>query len=191
MLPPTDERTPLVHHLQVYCAGCSEEQRETAQKMLNFVTTTPHCFSRSHTAGHMTGSAWLLNAAGDKVLLTLHRKLHKWLQPGGHADGEPDLLRVSLREAEEESGITGIVPVSTAILDVDIHPIPARPGEPAHVHYDVRYLLRAPHEDFAISAESLRLAWFRFDELAALTPAPDDSVLRLARKAGEFLLSRE
>jgi len=178
---PTDARAGLAKQLSDYAHTCSGEQRAIAQRMLQFVLSTPNCFERSHAAGHITGSAWLLNPAGDKVLLTLHRKLCKWLQPGGHADGDFDILRVSLREAEEESGIAGIVPVSGDIYDVDIHSIPARPGEPQHLHYDVRYLLRAPHENFVVSAESLCLAWVRFEELATLSPAPDTSVLRLAR----------
>lgn len=178
---PTDARAGLAKQLCDYAHTCPGEQRAIALRMLQFVSSTPDCFERSHAAGHITGSAWLLNPAGDKVLLTLHRKLGKWLQPGGHADGDSDTLRVSLREAEEESGIAGIVPVSGDIYDVDIHSIPARPGEPEHLHYDVRYLLRAPHENFVVSAESVSLAWVRFGELAMLSPAPDASVLRLAR----------
>lgn len=177
---PTDARAGLAKQLSDYVHTCSARQRAIATQMLQFVLSTPDCFERSHAAGHITGSAWLINPAGDKALLTLHRKLHKWLQPGGHADGDPDTLRVSLREAEEESGISGIVPVSGDIYDVDIHSIPARTGEPEHLHYDVRYLLRAPHEQFVVSAESVSLAWIRLQEIPTLSPAPDDSVLRLA-----------
>lgn len=159
------------------------EQRAVAERMMRFVADTPDCFERSHAAGHITASAWLLNPARDKALLTLHRKLGLWLQPGGHADGDADTLRVALREAEEESGILGIRPLSTEIYDVDIHLIPPHPasGAPEHLHYDVRYLLQAPHERFCISHESKALAWVSPAELGALTPPPDESVWRLAR----------
>lgn len=150
--------------------------------MLRFITSAPDCFERSHTEGHITGSAWLVNPSGEKVLLTLHHKLQRWMQTGGHADGDPDTLRVALREAEEESGIPGIHPVSPEIFDIDIHLIPARPakGEPAHYHYDVRYLLRSPHEEFAISEESDALAWWSADDFATRTAELDEAVQRMA-----------
>ena len=176
-----DFRAPLCKALQKY-AEKHPEQKITADKMLNFVRSTPHCFERSHAAGHMTGSAWLLNPAGDKALLTLHHNLQRWMQTGGHADGDPDTLRVALKEAEEESGITGIVPITEEIFDIDIHLIPARPakGEPAHFHYDVRYLLRAPHEQYTISQESDDLAWWSAEDFATRAAELDASVLRMA-----------
>lgn len=176
-----DFRAPLCKALQKY-AERHPEQKITADRMLDFVRSTPHCFERSHEAGHMTGSAWLLNPAGDKALLTLHHNLQRWMQTGGHADGDPDTLRVALKEAEEESGITGIVPISEEIFDIDIHLIPARPakGEPAHFHYDVRYLLRAPHEQYAISHESDDLAWWSAEDFATRAAELDASVLRMA-----------
>ena len=176
-----DFRAPLCKALQKY-AESHPEQKITADRMLDFVRSTPHCFERSHAAGHMTGSAWLLNPAGNKALLTLHHNLQRWMQTGGHADGDPDTLRVALKEAEEESGITGIVPISEEIFDIDIHLIPARPakGEPAHYHYDVRYLLRAPHEQYAISQESDDLAWWSDEDFVTRAAELDASVLRMA-----------
>lgn len=176
-----DFRAPLCKALQKY-AERHPEQKITADRMLDFVRSTPHCFERSHAAGHMTGSAWLLNPAGDKALLTLHHNLQRWMQTGGHADGDPDTLRVALKEAEEESGITGIVPITEEIFDIDIHLIPARPakGESAHYHYDVRYLLRAPHEQYAISHESDDLAWWSGEDFATRAAELDASVLRMA-----------
>lgn len=176
-----DFRAPLCKALQKY-AEKHPEQKITADRMLDFVRSTPHCFERSHAAGHMTGSAWLLNHAGDKALLTLHHNLQRWMQTGGHADGDPDTLRVALKEAEEESGITGIVPICEEIFDIDIHLIPARPakGESAHYHYDVRYLLRAPHEQYAISHESDDLDWWSAEDFATRAAELDASVLRMA-----------
>lgn len=185
---PTDARSLLYSQLLDYMQR-SPERRDTAEQILRFVADTPTCFERAHTAGHITGSAWLLNPTGNKALLTLHRKLGLWLQPGGHADGDADILRVALREAEEESGISGIRPISPLIFDVDIHTIPAHTasGAPQHLHYDVRYLLRAPHESYSISHESRALAWCSLQELSALRPAVDGSVLRLARLCPEWI----
>lgn len=180
---PDDFRAPLCKALRKF-AETHPERQPAADTMQAFICSTPHCFERSHAAGHMTGSAWLLNTAGDKALLTLHHNLQRWMQTGGHADGDPDLLRVALREAEEESGISGITPISNDIFDIDIHLIPDRParGEPAHYHYDVRYLLRAPHEQFTISPESDDLAWWSPADFAARHATLDPSVLRMAAR---------
>lgn len=182
MIRPTDHRAALYDQLVEYSER-HPERADVAKQMLRFVCHTPDCFERSHLSGHITGSAWLLSPNGSRALLTLHRKLGLWLQPGGHADGDADTLRVALREAEEESGISGIRPLSTRIYDVDIHRIPAHPasGAPEHLHYDVRYLLQAPHERICLSEESVDLAWFTPQQLAELTPAVDESVLRLCR----------
>lgn len=174
-----DKISSLEEKLEHFCAQ-NPGNEAAARRILEFIRRTPDCFERSHAAGHITGSAWLLNPAGDKVLMTLHRKLKRWLQPGGHADGQSDTLAVALREAEEESGIRGILPVSEDIFDVDIHLIPARPGEPAHFHYDIRYLLRAPHEQFVISDESDALAWWSAADFADRRQETDEAVLRMA-----------
>ena len=179
---PVDNRQALCGMLARYAAAHAE-RRDAAARILEFVSTTPDCFCRSCLQGHITGSAWLLNPAGDKALLTLHRNLKRWMQLGGHADGDPDVLRVALREATEESGIQGIRPLSPEIMDVDIHPIPARPdkGEPAHFHYDIRFLMQAPHERFAISDESDDLAWWSYADIQSRRAELDEAVLRLAR----------
>lgn len=138
-------------------------------------------FSRDRIAGHFTGSAWLVDRSGERVLLTHHRKLGRWLQLGGHADGDPELARVALKEAEEESGLSGLR-LERGLLDVDRHWIPARPDVPAHWHYDARYVVCAGHDEaFVVSEESLDLAW---REIASLVddPAADESVQRMARK---------
>ena len=187
MTAPQDTRENLCNELLNY-ARLHPEQADCARRVIHFVANTPDCFSRSHASGHITGSAWLLSPDGSMALLTLHRKLGKWLQLGGHADGDADILRVAMREAQEESGISGIVPVSAHIFDVDIHRIPARPqaNEGAHWHYDVRYLLRAPHERFCISHESCALRWFTHTELLSPSFPVDESVRRLAKKAAQY-----
>lgn len=138
-------------------------------------------FGRERLAGHYTASAWLVDALGKRLLMTHHRKLDRWLQLGGHADGDRDLAAVALREAEEESGLVDLM-VSPDIFDLDRHWIPERGDVPGHWHYDVRYVVRATgSEDFAVSDESHALAW---RDIAALLedPATDPSIMRMARK---------
>lgn len=157
------------------------EEGATAARFAAFLASDAAVFERSHATGHFTGSAWLASADGARVLLTHHRKLGRWLQLGGHADGDADLARVALREAEEESGLRDLV-VEPAIFDLDAHVIPARGDEPEHWHYDVRFVVRANgSEAFAISEESLALAWKSIREIAADAQA-DVSLRRMAGK---------
>jgi len=152
-----------------------------AGQFLRFLASAPQVFERNHAPGHFTGSAWLVSADAERVLLTHHRKLGRWLQLGGHADGDRDLAGVALREAEEESGLQHLV-VDPAIFDLDRHLIPARGEEPAHWHYDVRYVVRATgSEDFAVSEESLELAW-RPVRAIAQDPQADASLRRMAHR---------
>jgi 8-oxo-dGTP pyrophosphatase MutT (NUDIX family) len=173
-------RRDLLERVRVHRAWNEEEGRSIV-RILDFVAAEPRCFERELESGHVTGSAWIVSPARDAVLLTHHRKLDRWLQLGGHADGDSDVLRVALREAHEESGLGSIVPVDGRIFDVDVHAIPARAREPAHFHYDVRFLLEAdPSADLVVSSESKALEWVPLTGLAGL--AVDASVLRMAAK---------
>ncbi|WP_404544018.1 NUDIX hydrolase [Dyella jejuensis] len=152
-----------------------------AQACLGFLAEAARPFDREHEAGHFTGSAWLVSKDGERVLLTHHRKLNRWLQLGGHADGDSDLAAVALREAHEESGLAGLM-VEPGIFDVDRHWIPERGNEPGHWHYDVRYVVRAGQDEaFVVGDESLDLAWVPVRDLADAS-ATDDSLRRMARK---------
>lgn len=181
-------RKPLLDLLDRYAARHPEEA-PTVARMRALVTTRPDCFERSCAPGHVTGSAFVLSADRTRVLLVHHRKLDRWLQPGGHADGEPDVARVALREACEETGLSALVfvgpdgaPGEAGPFDLDVHRIPARPGEPAHEHHDVRFLLVAEvDEDARASAESHAVRWVPLDAVDALDV--DESVRRMARKA--------
>ncbi|MEO5831556.1 MAG: NUDIX hydrolase [Rhodanobacter sp.] len=138
-------------------------------------------FERSNLRGHFTGSAWLVSADGARALLMHHRKLGRWLQPGGHADGDTDLARVALREAEEETGLAHLH-LDGDIFDIDRHRIAARANEPEHWHYDVRYVVRAgADESFVLNAESHALAWRPVHEVAD-DETLDPSLRRMARK---------
>ncbi|MBI3772447.1 MAG: NUDIX hydrolase [Gammaproteobacteria bacterium] len=157
-------------------------EEQMLDRIMQFVNAQPDCFERHLNVGHITGSAWIIDRERSHALLTHHRKLDRWLQLGGHSDGDPDTLAVSLREGREESGLESICPVSDAIFDVDVHLIPARKSEPDHFHYDVRFLLEADRKlPLVISSESNDLAWVPLDKVAAL--APDASILRMLAKS--------
>jgi 8-oxo-dGTP pyrophosphatase MutT (NUDIX family) len=172
-------RHPLIELLADYAAQYPEE-RAVTDRFVEFVRCQPRCFERTLAEGHVTGSAWLVDAVGRHVLLTHHRKLGRWLQLGGHSDGDPRPLRVAMREAHEESGLD-VRPLSVAVFDLDIHEIPARRQESAHLHYDVRFALQV-HGDptFRVSAESLDLAWVPIETLEDYTD--EESMRRMARK---------
>ena len=175
------ERTDLDAAFARY-AGRHPEQAALAAEYRAFLASHAAVFERAHASGHFTGSAWVVSADGERVLLTHHRKLGLWLQPGGHADGDADLAAVALREAEEETGVPGLRLESREIYDLDRHPIPARKLDPEHLHWDVRYVVRAgADERFVVSEESHALEWRRVRDVAADEHA-DASVRRMARR---------
>lgn len=141
------------------------------------------CFHRDHLPGHITGSAWILNKPKTHVLLVHHVKLNKWLQPGGHADGEENVLSVALREVNEETGLVHFKELVPGIFDLDIHTIPARADFPEHLHYDVRFALVATdeEEDIEVSEESHAVKWIAFDEVPDLC-CNNASILRMLAK---------
>lgn len=184
----TTDREPLLALLAAYARRFPDE-RAVAERFRVFAAAHPDCFERTCVPGHITGSAWLVSHDHTRFLLTHHRKLGRWLQLGGHSDGDPDTARVALREASEESGIAGLTLAAVAgvvqPLDLDAHEIPARKDEPAHVHYDVRFVVVAPPDaTTTISEESIALRWFDAD--APLAVDHDDSVARLQRKARQL-----
>lgn len=156
-------------------------EAEMVTETIRFMQAHPDCFLRSCEPGHVTGSAWIVSPDRTQTLLTHHRKLDKWLQLGGHADGDFNVLAVALRETDEESGLRRVRAVSTEVFDVDRHWIPARKGERGHYHYDFRFLIEAdPAEPIIVSAESKDLAWI---ELARVTQLnPEESMARMVRK---------
>ena len=153
----------------------------TVDLFLALLAEGGEAFRRERLAGHFTASAWVVAADGARTLLTHHRKLGLWLQPGGHADGDTELPRAALKEAEEETGLPGLR-IESGIFDLDRHWIPEHKGVPAHWHYDVRYVVRAgADEAFVVSEESHALAWREIAELAR-EEAADASVRRMAQK---------
>jgi 8-oxo-dGTP pyrophosphatase MutT (NUDIX family) len=157
------------------------DEASCRQRMLELLDTRADCFRRDAFPAHFTGSALVVSADGSQVLLHHHRKLDRWLQFGGHCDGEENVLAVARREALEESGIDGLVVASARPFDLDIHEIPAHGNEPGHFHYDVRYVLIAPETaTVQTSAESKELRWFTYSHLQDWDLDP--GLRRLVRK---------
>lgn len=163
----------------------SDEQAAARDRVVAFVDDHPDALARSCVEGHLTGSAFVVDAAGERALLLRHTKLQRWLQPGGHADGDANLAHVAWREATEETGMDGLAVVVPPI-DVDVHRV-APPGDVPHDHLDVRFLVVAPPGAEPVgNHESEALRWVTPDELTALADEP--GLVRLAT-AG-FALAR-
>lgn len=141
----------------------------------------PDAYQRTHLPGHVTGSAFIVSPDLQQTLLVHHAKLNRWLQPGGHCDGDQDVTRVALREGEEETGLHALRLSSPSIFDLDIHPIPQRKDFPAHDHYDVRFLVYGnPSEKITVSEESFDVRWVMLKLLEEYTQ--EESVLRMRSK---------
>ena len=188
-------RQPLLDLLQRYRVTFPSEG-PVVERFLGFVTAHEDCLLRSCVPGHLTASAWILSSDHRRFLLTHHRKLGRWLQLGGHVDGEPEVQRAALREATEESGIESFDLIGhrgeDVPLDLDVHRIPALGEEPEHLHYDVRFLLVSKLGHLGekaqlakSSAESLELRWFESGDLASIPY--EESLHRMARKAASRL----
>jgi 8-oxo-dGTP pyrophosphatase MutT (NUDIX family) len=187
-LPPRDPSLRV--RLQRHSPSDAKEAADLAE-MLAFVDCHADPFDRGIVEGHLTGSAVVVSATGDRVLLLHHRKLRRWLQPGGHAEpGEREGESVALREAREETGIEGLTlhPSAPRPLDVDVHPIPARGNEPAHRHLDLRYLVVAPGDATLrrLASEARALRWFTWEEVGEVDLDPG---LRRALRATRALVS--
>jgi 8-oxo-dGTP pyrophosphatase MutT (NUDIX family) len=109
-----------------------------------------------------------------------HAKLEQWFQLGGHCDGNGDVLAVALKEAMEESGLDCIKPLYSEIFDLDIHLIPDNPNEPAHNHYDIRFILQSETEAVKINRESKQLLWINSNPLSL--PTANRSIVRMFQK---------
>jgi 8-oxo-dGTP pyrophosphatase MutT (NUDIX family) len=184
-------RRPLLEMLDYYCSAFPSEG-DVVDRIRSLVEGHVDCFDRTCRPGHITASSWIFSADRRRCLLAHHRQLGRWLQLGGHADGQPHVEQVALREAREESGMVGFDLVLTdgslLPLDVDVHQIPARRDsegrvvEDAHEHHDVRFLLVAhAGQQVRPSHESHDVAWFTPKEVRQLTD--ERSVLRMLDKA--------
>lgn len=173
-------RADLINQLSDYQSLHAEEM-SFISRFLELLAH-PDCYKRTLESGHITGSSWIIDGSRQYVLLTHHKKLDRWLQLGGHADGDENIINVATREAEEESGLKSIKLMTESIFDIDIHIIPENPKDKEHYHYDVRFLFEADmNEKLVISNESKDLKWIKVDALAELTQN-DKSMMRMVKK---------
>lgn len=178
----------LLTQLQSYFPHDSTETAHW-QRTIEFLQTTPRPFHRETLEGHITGSAIVINPNGDRMLLLHHRQLNRWLQPGGHCDGNPDALAIAIQETQEETGLTAVAPISESIFDIDVHRIPAKSSVPAHWHYDIRYLLQASDTEVFNQSdrEVIAIQWLPLSQLVHVTPS-DPSFQRVQDKLAAYLL---
>ena len=163
-------------------------EQDSLEKIRLFLDTNDNCFSRTNLKGHVTASALIIDTQGN-VLLNHHKALNKWLQFGGHSDGEANSLNVAKREVMEETGIVNIDDLGGKIFDVDVHLIPENKAknEPAHYHYDIRFLFITKEKQFKISDESTDIQWLSIENAKEMIDNP--SMLRMLDKA--YLLYRK
>ena len=160
-------RDQLISALKEYKTPYVEEAA-FVPRFISLLQNFDRCFLRTLSTGHMTGSAFIVNEAQDSVLLVHHKKLQRWLQPGGHADGDENILNVARREGEEETGLEALKLLQPTIFDVDIHQIPAHGKDRAHFHYDIRYLFVAEDMDsIEKNDESNMIKWVALDNISA------------------------
>jgi 8-oxo-dGTP pyrophosphatase MutT (NUDIX family) len=181
-------RERLLNELESYDAHDDAEERHRLA-MVDLLLA-PEAFARHHfVPGHFTASCYIVDDAG-RLLLHHHRRLNRWLQMGGHVEGDENPAATALREGQEESGLPDLRLQPEGIFDLDIHAIPAAKGEPDHEHFDVRYLARtATPSAIAIDrAESNDLAWVSLDRAVELMPGAESH--RVIRKIERQLRER-
>lgn len=156
----------------------SPEMRDKRDSMRALLDERPQPLDRRERPGHFTASALVVNDALDRILLLHHAKLKIWVQPGGHVDGNANLMAVALREATEETGIRGLR-IWPRAVDLDIHRVDP-PSEDAHLHYDVRFLVLAPQAPVLNpNHESTAQRWVSPGDLSSM--GVDDGLPRLTR----------
>ena len=173
------------------CSPISDVQATHRFDVLEFIDEHPDAHHRSCLVGHLTGSGWVVDHSGEFGLVLYHSKIQRWVQPGGHADGEANLAIVALTEATEETGIDGLE-VWPEPVDVDIHTfVNQKFDEPDHLHLDLRFAMRAPlGARVQGNHESEALRWISEDELDSAELDLDESTRRLARQSFALVRSQ-
>lgn len=162
----------------------ARDGRQQVRRIASFVANHPRCMDRYYPAGHLTASGFVVDPTTERTLLILHRKLDKWLQPGGHLEAGELPPAAASREVAEETGLVARR-VSDVPFDADVHVIPGREGEPGHAHFDLRYLFFADSTAAAGSEEVAGAEWISFDRITQYTDEP--SILRMAVRTERLL----
>jgi 8-oxo-dGTP pyrophosphatase MutT (NUDIX family) len=174
------KRSSLLSLLDSYVPA-DDLENEMYLETIQFVNDNPDCFERTLQKGHITASGWVISPDRSLALLMHHRKLDRWFQPGGHADGDPDVLHVAEKEVVEETGASNLKLAKEGIFDVDVHLIPANSKDPAHYHYDMRFVFEAdPKAELVINSESKDVRWVPVQEIVLLNDS--ESLMRMVRK---------
>ena len=180
----------MTHKLELLIKNyiCSYPLEKAPYDMLSFYKSERSVFSKKNKKGHFTGSGWVVSPDKRKILMTHHKTINKWLQLGGHADGETDLLKVALREATEESGLHRFEILNKTVFDLDVHKIPKICSDLSHFHYDVRFLLEADpeKEPIIVSKESYDVAWVPIENVLKLNS--EKSIHRMVDKTMALLM---
>jgi 8-oxo-dGTP pyrophosphatase MutT (NUDIX family) len=175
-----DKRHNVLAKLERYNTTDTVE-KQMLDETISFIKENEDCFERSLLFGHLTGSSWIVNREMSHTLLIHHFKLDRWFQPGGHCDGDCDVLNVAVKEAIEETGLK-VIPLRDDIFDIDIHKIPVRGNIPEHLHYDIRFLFEAnmTKEDLQINRETKAIKWVEIKDVERYNDSP--SIIRMAKK---------
>ena len=170
-------RNELIHQIQTYHPYNQQEQQDK-EVILQALMTDEHVFLRSDVKAHMTASAWVVNQSFDQILMAYHNLYDSWSWLGGHADGEEDLLSVSVREVKEESGACHVEPLSTDIFSLEVLTVDGHEKNgsyiSSHLHLNITYLLMADdHEDLICKPDENRaVSWFPIETAVSKSSEP-------------------
>ena len=172
-----DRIQTLITELKAYVPW-NEQEMNDREEIVRQLSVSPDIFTRNNRTAHMTASSWIINHERNKVLMVYHNIYDSWSWSGGHADGETDLLAVAVREAQEETGITHVRPVSDRIFSLEILTVDGHEKRgcyvSSHLHLNLTYLLEADETD-AIHRkedENKGVAWFGLDEAVEASSEP-------------------
>lgn len=158
-------RQKLIEDIKKY-TPCNEQEQNDKKIILKMIEEQSDIFLRSNDMAHMTASAWVVNSDRSKVLMVYHNIYDSWSWLGGHADGEEDLLKVAIKEVQEESGLKNVQPVSDDIVSLEILTVDGHEKRgkyvSSHLHLNITYLIEADEKELlqAKPDENSEVAWF-------------------------------